>query len=50
MGLNLEDKKAVVAEVSGEVAQAQTIALAEYRGIGVGDLTALRRRTGTRHS
>ncbi|MDR2625252.1 MAG: 50S ribosomal protein L10 [Zoogloeaceae bacterium] len=44
MGLNLEDKKAVVAEVSGEVAQAQTIALAEYRGIEVGDLTSLRKK------
>ncbi|MDR1350473.1 MAG: 50S ribosomal protein L10 [Zoogloeaceae bacterium] len=44
MGLNLEDKKAVVAAVSAQVAQAQTIALAEYRGIGVGDLTALRKK------
>ncbi|MDR0673599.1 MAG: 50S ribosomal protein L10 [Zoogloeaceae bacterium] len=44
MGLNLKDKKAVVAEVSGEVAQAQTIALAEYRGIEVGELTVLRKK------
>ena len=44
MGLNLEDKKAVVAEVSAQVAQAQTIALAEYRGIEVGDLTVLRKK------
>ena len=42
MGLNLDDKKAVVAEVSAQVANAQTIAVAEYRGIAVGDLTALR--------
>ncbi|MBD5803400.1 MAG: large subunit ribosomal protein L10 [Azoarcus sp.] len=42
MGLNLDDKKAVVAEVSAQVANAQTIAVAEYRGIEVGDLTALR--------
>jgi len=42
VGLNLDDKKAVVAEVSAEVANAQTIAVAEYRGIAVGDLTALR--------
>ena len=42
MGLNLNDKKAVVAEVSAQVANAQTIAVAEYRGIAVGDLTALR--------
>ncbi len=44
MGLNLDDKKAVVAEVSAQVANAQTIAVAEYRGIAVGDLTALRAR------
>jgi large subunit ribosomal protein L10 len=42
VGLNLDDKKAVVAEVSAQVAKAQTIAVAEYRGIAVGDLTALR--------
>jgi large subunit ribosomal protein L10 len=42
VGLNLDDKKAVVAEVSAQVANAQTIALAEYRGIEVGDLTKLR--------
>ncbi len=44
MGLNLEDQKAVVAEVSAQVANAQTIAVAEYRGIEVGDLTVLRRK------
>ena len=44
MGLNLNDKKAVVAEVSAQVANAQTIAIAEYRGIEVGDLTVLRRK------
>ena len=42
MGLNLESKKAIVAEVSAQVASAQTIVVAEYRGIGVGDLTQLR--------
>ena len=42
MGLNLEDKKALVAEVSAKVAQAQTIVLAEYRSLGVGDITQLR--------
>lgn len=40
--LNIEDKKAVVAEVSAQVASAQTIVVAEYRGITVGDLTQLR--------
>lgn len=44
MGLNLEDKKAIVAEVSAQLAQAQTIVLAEYRGVGVADLTALRKK------
>ncbi|MFT3736065.1 MAG: 50S ribosomal protein L10 [Rhodocyclaceae bacterium] len=42
MSLNLEDKKAVVAEVSAQVANAQTIVVAEYAGIEVGDLTSLR--------
>lgn len=42
MGLNLESKKAIVAEVSAQVASAQTIVVAEYRGIEVGDLTVLR--------
>jgi len=44
VGLNLNDKKAVVAEVSAQVANAQTIAIAEYRGIEVGDLTVLRKK------
>lgn len=42
MSLNLEDKKAVVAEVSAQVATAQAIVVAEYRSIEVGDMTALR--------
>lgn len=42
MGLNLQQKQAVVAEVSAQVAQAQTIVLAEYRGIAVADITKLR--------
>jgi len=44
VGLNLEDKKAVVAKVSAELANAETIVLAEYRGIEVGDLTLLRKK------
>jgi large subunit ribosomal protein L10 len=44
VGLNLDDKKAVVAEVAAQVANAQTIAVAEYRGIAVSDLTVLRAR------
>jgi large subunit ribosomal protein L10 len=42
VSLNLNDKKAVVAEVSAQVANAQTIVVAEYRGIQVGHLTQLR--------
>lgn len=42
MGLNLQQKQAVVTEVSAQVAQAQTIVLAEYRGIAVADITVLR--------
>lgn len=44
MGLNLEQKQAVVAEVSAQVAQAQAIVLAEYRSMQVGDMTELRRK------
>lgn len=42
MSLNLEQKEAVVAEVSAQVARAQAIILAEYRGMEVGDMTKLR--------
>ena len=42
MSLNLNDKKAVVAEIAAKVATAQTIVVAEYRGIQVGHLTQLR--------
>jgi len=46
VSLNLNDKKAVVAEVSQKVATAQTIVVAEYRGIQVGHLTQLRANLG----
>ncbi|MBU6468721.1 MAG: 50S ribosomal protein L10 [Betaproteobacteria bacterium] len=42
MSLNLEEKKAVVAEVAGQVANAKSIVLAEYRGMEVSDMTVLR--------
>jgi large subunit ribosomal protein L10 len=42
LSLNLNDKKAVVAEISAKIASAQTIVVAEYRGIQVGHLTQLR--------
>lgn len=42
LSLNLQEKQAVVAEVSAQVAVSQTIVLAEYRGIQVADITRLR--------
>ncbi len=42
MSLNLEEKKAAVAEVGAQVANAEAIVLAEYRGLEVGDMTVLR--------
>ena len=44
MGLNLEGKQAAVAEISAQVAQAQAIVVAEYRGLEVAAMTELRRR------
>ena len=43
MGLNLDEKKAVVAEISEQVGKAQAIVVAEYRGLEVGNMTDLRR-------
>ena len=42
MGLNLEQKQAVVAEVSTRLALAQAVIVAEYRGLDVGRVTQLR--------
>ena len=42
MSLNIEDKKAVVAEISAQLAEAQTLVVAEYRGIEVSSMTKLR--------
>ena len=44
MGLNLEQKQVVVSEISAELAKAQAIVLAEYRGLEVGHMTDLRRK------
>lgn len=44
MSLNLEGKKEVVAEVSARLKSAQTVVLAEYRGLPVEDITVLRSR------
>ncbi len=43
MALNLDGKKAVVTEVAQLIENAQTVAVAEYRGIGVTALTTLRK-------
>ncbi len=42
MALNLEDKKAMVAEVAEVAAVAQSVVAAEYRGLTVGQMTELR--------
>jgi large subunit ribosomal protein L10 len=42
MPLNLEDKKALVTEVSEIAAKAQSVVAAEYRGISVSQMTDLR--------
>src|SRR6202049_1964882 len=42
MALNLEDKKALVAEVAEVAAQAQSVVAAQYRGLTVGQMTELR--------
>ena len=44
MSLNLEQKQAVVAEVSAELAKAQAVILAEYRSVPVKEMTELRRK------
>ena len=44
MSLNIEGKKEVVAEVSERLKKAQSIVLAEYRGLPVEDITVLRSR------
>jgi large subunit ribosomal protein L10 len=40
----MEQKQAVVAEVSGQLAKAQAVILAEYRSLRVGEMTALRKK------
>jgi large subunit ribosomal protein L10 len=42
LSLNRSEKEAVISEVTGLAAQAQTLVLAEYRGITVADMTRLR--------
>ena len=42
MSLNRSEKEAVIAEVTSLATQAQTLVMAEYRGITVADMTKLR--------
>jgi large subunit ribosomal protein L10 len=42
LGLNLEQKQAVVSEVSAQLAKAQAVIVAEYRGLDVARITQLR--------
>ena len=44
MSLNLEQKQAVVAEVSAQLVTAKAVILAEYRSIPVKEMTELRRK------
>ena len=44
MGLNLEQKQAVVSEVAAKLANAQALIVAEYRGLDVARVTQLRAR------
>jgi large subunit ribosomal protein L10 len=44
VGLNREEKAAVVEDISAQVATAQSIIVAEYRGLEVGAITALRKQ------
>jgi len=42
LGLSMEQKQAVVAEVAAELAKAQAVIVAEYRGLDVARVTQLR--------
>jgi large subunit ribosomal protein L10 len=42
LSLNRSEKEAVITEVTGLAAKAQTLVMAEYRGITVADMTKLR--------
>jgi large subunit ribosomal protein L10 len=44
LGLNLEQKQAVVSEVAAKLANAQALIVAEYRGLDVARVTQLRAR------
>jgi large subunit ribosomal protein L10 len=44
LSLNRNEKAAVVTDVAAQVARSQTLALAEYRGLTVEHLNALRKQ------
>jgi large subunit ribosomal protein L10 len=44
LGLTLEQKQQTVTQVGAELAKAQAVIVAEYRGLGVGAMTGLRAR------
>lgn len=44
MSLSFEQKQAVVAEISAQLANAQAVVLAEYRSLRVGEMTELRKK------
>lgn len=44
MSLNREEKAIVIDEVSAQVAQAQSVIIAEYRGLDVASVTVLRKK------
>ena len=44
MALGLEDKKAIVAEVNEAAQSALSAVIADYRGLSVGQMTALRKQ------
>ena len=47
MGLNLEQKQAVVSEVAAQLVAAQAVIVAEYRGLNVERITQLRAKART---
>jgi len=44
LALDIDKKKAVVAEISAQLTKAKAIVVAEYRGLEVGRMTELRAR------
>jgi large subunit ribosomal protein L10 len=42
LGLNLEQKQAIVSEIAAQLGKAQSVIVAEYRGLDVGAVTDLR--------